>query len=213
MSVCHSTAGNAGFPHFLCRVNWQQWEALPAINMSEQRETNPRVGSQGLCCGSPDPADSRLTGSFLCHFIISVPLGAGPHTKPQTHSTGQVCDSSQCALEEAGGDRRCWRTLPSAGQITNKFCSALAGCSAASPSAVTVAELHKNNPQPDQNPLDCGGSGWPRRACSPSVQQLLLGLVQPCCCSSSCSAPLCVFLKQSVENITWKMVADLKSHC
>lgn len=44
LSVCHSTAGSVGFPHFLSKVNWQQWEVLPAINMSEQGETNPSVG-------------------------------------------------------------------------------------------------------------------------------------------------------------------------
>lgn len=36
LSVCHNPAGNVGFPHFLSKVNWQQWEVLPAINMSEQ---------------------------------------------------------------------------------------------------------------------------------------------------------------------------------
>lgn len=141
---------------------------------------------------------------FLC--LLGLVLVLNPKPRAQDRSVTAL----SVPWESLVGTGGCCRTLPSAGQITNKSCSALAGCSAASPPAVTVAELHKNNPKPDQNPADCGGSGWPRRA---SVQQLLLGSVKPCCCCSSWSAPPCVSLKQTVESITWKMVADLKSCC
>lgn len=67
-SVCHNTAGNVGFPHFLSKMNWQQWEVLPAINMSEQRVTNPSVAVPGQWWGSAVAPETLQTPHLRALF-------------------------------------------------------------------------------------------------------------------------------------------------
>lgn len=148
LSECHNTAGNVGFPHFLSKVNWQQWEVLPAINMSEQRETNPMW--DGALLWLLRQCRLHTYRLFLCHFIIYVPLGAAPDAKPQIHSTGRVCDSSQCAVPwqglRGGQKEDLEDSAFSTGRAGTNSAQHLQAepCLSASPSALTVSELDKN---------------------------------------------------------------------